>query len=133
MSRTKSPARSTLSFAVLTAVAASLSGVFAASQSAPAAQATPAADAQGQLATVKQYCATCHSDRVKSGGVSFENLTPAEIPQHADVFEKAVRKLRGRVMPPPGAKQPDAATADALVSWLETTLDRADTGAHIPD
>jgi mono/diheme cytochrome c family protein len=125
--------RPTLAFSVLAAVAASLTGVFAAPQSAPAAQAAPAADAQAQLATVKQYCATCHSDRVKSGGVSFENLTPADIPQHSDVFEKAVRKLRGRVMPPPGAKQPDAATADALVAWLETTLDRADTRAHIPD
>ena len=30
-------------------------------------------------------------------------ITPESIGQHADVFEKAVRKLRGRVMPPPGA------------------------------
>ena len=35
------------------------------------------------------------------------------------LFEKAVRKMRGRVMPPPGARQPDAAAADSLVAWLE--------------
>jgi len=51
------------------------------------------------------------------------------------VFEKAVRKLRGRVMPPPGARQPDAAAADSLVAWLEETLDHAGASApsHLPD
>ena len=70
---------------------------------------------------------------MKTAGVSFANLTPESIGQHADVFEKAVRKVRGRVMPPPGARQPDAATADALVAWLEQSLDRAQTQAHVPD
>jgi hypothetical protein len=70
---------------------------------------------------------------VKTGGVSFEGVTAETITQHADVFEKAVRKLRGRVMPPPGARQPDAKTADSLVAWLEDSLDRTEGKAHIPD
>src|SRR5262245_54083498 len=88
-----------------------------------------------QLATVKQYCATCHNDRTKAAGVSFEGLTPEMIGQHADVFEKAVRKLRGRVMPPPNARQPDAAAVDSLVAWLENSLDRAAAAgpSHLPD
>jgi mono/diheme cytochrome c family protein len=88
-----------------------------------------------QLATLKQYCAGCHSDRVKAGGVSFEGLTAESIGQHADVFEKAVRKLRGRVMPPPNARQPDAAAVDSLVAWLEESLDRAVAAgpSHLPD
>jgi hypothetical protein len=88
-----------------------------------------------QLATIKQYCAGCHNDRAKTGGVSFEGLAPASIGQHAEVFEKAVRKLRGRVMPPPGARQPDAAAMDSLVAWLEDSLDRAAAAgpAHLPD
>ena len=65
--------------------------VFTAAQgtSAPrAAAAAPAtADAQAHLATIKQYCAGCHSDRIKAGGVSFEGLTPDQIGQHPDVFE----------------------------------------------
>jgi hypothetical protein len=82
---------------------------------------------------VKQYCATCHNDRVKTGGVSFDGLTVESIGQHADVFEKAVRKVRGRVMPPPNARQPGGQAADALVAWLEQTLDKAEGPAHVPD
>jgi mono/diheme cytochrome c family protein len=90
-------------------------------------------DDAAQLATVKQYCATCHNDRVKTAGVSFDNLTVEHIGQHADVFEKAVRKVRGRVMPPPNSRQPPAQAADALVRWLERTLDKAESPAHVPD
>jgi mono/diheme cytochrome c family protein len=100
----------------------SLGGVaFTTSQTSPALK--PAPDTQ--LATIKQYCAGCHSDRLKAGGVSFEGLTAESISQHADVFEKAVRKLRGRVMPPPNARQPDQAAVDSLVSWLQDSLDHA--------
>jgi mono/diheme cytochrome c family protein len=112
----------------------SLAVVFSASPVTPArqtAQSSSAADAQ--LATVKQYCVGCHNDRAKTGGVSFEGITAESVSQHPDLFEKAVLKLRGRVMPPPGAKQPDAATVDSLVGWLETSLDHAEGQAHIPD
>src|SRR5437764_3354999 len=119
------------------AVLVSLGGVvFTTSQAAPAGQA--AAGGQNdvaQLATIKQYCAGCHNDRMKAAGVSFDVLTAEQVGQRAEVFEKAVRKLHGRVMPPPGARQPDAAAIDALVSWLEDTLDRAGAAgpSHLPD
>jgi len=138
--------RPVLAIVLATVFVASLSRVAATPQGAPAprSQAPPVprtqvapvartADAQAHLATVKQYCAGCHNDRVKTAGVSFDGLTPESIGQHADVFEKAVRKMRGRVMPPPGARQPEAATADALVAWLEQSLDRAEGQAHVPD
>jgi len=100
----------------------------------PAVATTPAPPATAdQLATVKTYCATCHNDRVKTGGVSFDGLTVDNIGQHADVFEKAVRKVRGRVMPPPNARQPTAQAADALVAFLEQTLDKAEDQSHVPD
>src|SRR5687767_7053385 len=116
----------------------SLTQVFTAPQSSPAAQPSSAAgpaDAQKHIATIKQYCVACHNDRAKTAGVSFEGMTPESIGQHADVFEKAVRKLRGKVMPPPGSRQPDAASADALIAWLEGSLDRAAAAgkAHVPD
>src|SRR5919198_3047876 len=97
-----------------------MTGVTATSQTGSATQAS-----ETQLFTIKQYCAGCHNDRAKVAGVSFEGLTPASIGQHADLFEKAVRQLRGRVMPPPGARQPDAAAVDSLVVWLEDSLDRS--------
>jgi hypothetical protein len=77
------------------------------------------------LATIKQYCGGCHNDRLKSAGVSFDGLTTESIGQRADVFEKAVRKLRGRLMPPPGNRQPDQRDVDELAGWLETKLDAA--------
>ena len=86
-----------------------------------------------QLATIKQYCAGCHNDRAKIGGLSFEGITAESIGQRAEIFEKAVRKLRGRVMPPPGAKQPDQATIDSLVGWLESSLDHAEGMARVRD
>src|SRR5436309_8325719 len=101
---------------------ASLAGVFTASTGAPAPQTS---GAQVQLATINQYCVGCHNDRVKTGGVSFEGRTPESIGQHAELFEKAVRKLRGGVMPPPGARQPEGKAIDSLVAWLEDSLDRA--------
>jgi hypothetical protein len=66
-------------------------------------------------------------------GVSFDGLTAASVGEHAEVFEKAVKKVRGRVMPPPNAKQPDAKSVDALVAWMEDTLDKAETKAHVRD
>ncbi len=109
----------------------SLSVVFTASQQPAAAPQT--SGPQGRLATMEQYCVTCHNDRTKMAGVSFQGITPESIGQHADVFEKAVRKMRGRVMPPPGARQPGTAAIDSLVSYLEDSLDGAATKAHVPD
>src|SRR5688500_6362772 len=111
-----------------------LSGVFAASQQPPRQSADPPRpDAQAQIATINQYCAACHNDRTRTGGVSFDGLTAENIGQRAELMEKAVRKLRGRVMPPPGSRQPASAAVDSLVAWLETSLDRAATRSHIPD
>jgi mono/diheme cytochrome c family protein len=112
---------------------ASAPGVFTASPVAPAAQAAAASTADAQLAVIKQYCVGCHNDRAKTGGLSFDGITAESISQHPEMFEKAVRKLRGRVMPPPGSKQPDGAAVTSLVSWLETSLDHAAGQAQIPD
>jgi mono/diheme cytochrome c family protein len=138
MSKTRTrPVRKDRPYALLIAAAgifgATLTVSVLASPQSSAAAAPAGAAAQAQLATIKQYCVACHNDRAKMAGVSFDGLTPESIGQHADVFEKAVRKLRGRVMPPPGARQPDAAAADSLVAWLESSLDRSAGKAHLPD
>ena len=110
-----------------------LAGVFAVSRPSQAQDSGSATGEAAQLATVKQYCQGCHNDRAKTGGISFEGITTATIAQDPDRFEKAVRKLRGRVMPPPGAKQPDGKAVDSLVTWLETSLDKVPTQAYITD
>ena len=55
--------------------------------------------------------------------------------QNADVWEKAIRKLRGRLMPPPTSRQPDQREIDAFVTWMEARLDAARGGpvaGHVP-
>ncbi len=98
---------------------------------APTIQAQDSADEH--LAPFKQYCVGCHNDKAKIGGTSFQGITADSIAKEPELFEKAVRKLRGRVMPPPGSKQPDAKTVDSLVAWLEDSLDKLPNQAHITD
>src|SRR3954470_6250481 len=85
--------------------------------------AAPAPDPETAL--VKQYCAGCHSERGKAGGLSLASFEAAAAPQHADVAEKMIRKLRAGMMPPPGARRPDDAALLGLAAALETRVDRA--------
>jgi mono/diheme cytochrome c family protein len=105
-----------------------LLGVLAAS---PASQAQDSPDAH--LATIKQYCSGCHNDKAKIGGISFQGITAESVAKDPELFEKAVRKLRGRVMPPTGAKQPDGKAVDSLVAWLEDSLDKLPAPQHVTD
>ena len=110
-----------------------VAGVFIAPRPGRAQDSGAASDGAAQLATVKQYCQGCHNDKAKTGGVSFEGITAASVSKDPDLFEKAVRKLRGRVMPPPGAKQPDGKSVDSLVGWLEGSLDKLPNAARVTD
>jgi mono/diheme cytochrome c family protein len=84
------------------------------------ASATPASS---QRALIDQYCMGCHSDRVKSGGLALSELNLDAIDQSAEIAEKVIRKLRGGLMPPAGARRPDSHAAAELVSWLENKID----------
>jgi hypothetical protein len=83
-------------------------------------------DAQ-RFAVLKEYCTECHNDAEREADLSFESLRLEDIPQHADQFEAAIVKLRGRLMPPPGNPQPTADEVDGLIASLEKTID-----AHAP-
>jgi uncharacterized protein DUF1592/uncharacterized protein DUF1588/uncharacterized protein DUF1585/uncharacterized protein DUF1587/uncharacterized protein DUF1595 len=75
--------------------------------------------------TLDTYCTGCHNARARAGGVAFDTLPLDAVHEHADVWEKAVRKLRGRLMPPPTSRQPDQGEIDAFVTWMEARLDEA--------
>jgi mono/diheme cytochrome c family protein len=83
-------------------------------------------------AAINQYCISCHNDRAKTGGLTLEKLDFSNVPANAEIWEKAVRKLRVGMMPPQGAPQPDTATRQTLVSWLTSELDHAATAAPNP-
>jgi mono/diheme cytochrome c family protein len=109
---------------------AALSFAIALATARPVAQAPaapPAAAAVSSSAAVlKQYCATCHSERLKSGGFVIDPADVGNVGAGADRWEKVVRKLRTQSMPPPGAPRPDAASYDRVATFLETELDRAE-------
>jgi hypothetical protein len=71
-----------------------------------------------------QYCLTCHNDRLKTGGLSLEGLSP-DRSGDAEIWEKAVRKVRAGLMPPAGAKRPERVALDAFAGSIETAIDRA--------
>jgi hypothetical protein len=74
---------------------------------------------------VDRYCVTCHNAKVKTGGLSLEQMDPTLIDRDPETWEKVARKLRTHEMPPPGLPRPDQATYERLVTTLEGTLDRA--------
>jgi len=96
------------------------------SASAPSpanAQTSGATPVSPQRALVDQYCMSCHSDRLKSGGLALSQLNLDATDQSAEVAEKVIRKLRGGLMPPAGARRPDGRAAAEFVSWLENKID----------
>lgn len=52
-------------------------------------------------------------------------LDTGNVGQHAQTWEKVVRKLRVGAMPPLGMSRPDRATEDSLAGFIEASLDRA--------
>src|SRR6267154_918315 len=79
------------------------------------AQAAPSSSRGAQpRALLDQYCVTCHSDRLKTAQLSLEKLDLATVGEHAELWEKVVRKLRAGVMPPPDVRRPSLAEYEGL-------------------
>ena len=72
----------------------------------------PPAPTQSHKATLDRYCVTCHSDRLKTAGLTLESIDTTNIAAAPDVWEKVVRKVRVGMMPPQGSPAPDAASRD---------------------
>ena len=75
-------------------------------------------------ALIDKYCIGCHNERLKVGGLALNNIASQSIGQNTAVWEKVVRKLRARYMPPVGLPRPDESTYNSAVSSLESSLDR---------
>ena len=113
------------------------------SQSTGATTATVAA----HRALLDRYCVTCHNQDTVSGrgrpasplvaqlravGLTLDTLDLAAVGDHADAWEKVIRKLRGGVMPPAGRPRPATDELEAFLTWLEDELDRAWAGTRDP-
>ena len=101
---------------------------------APTAKGGATADAKHR-AFVNQYCIACHSKRAANPAEAPVNLETAafdDLLAHADTWERVLRKLSVRAMPPPGVPRPPEAEYAAFTNWLATSLDRAWEGHSTP-
>jgi mono/diheme cytochrome c family protein len=124
----------TVAIACTSAVLLAQAGTSARSQ-APAAR-TPAAtvaaasagDAKTYRAFVNQYCVGCHNTRSPqpaSDPVDLEKASLDDVLSSAATWERVLRKLSVRAMPPPGASRPQEADYVGFTAWLGNSLDQA--------
>src|SRR5262245_11232723 len=93
-----------------------------AQSSSPVGAVSPASSHRG---TLDRYCVTCHNQRLATAGLKLDEADVANPGEGAEIWEKVVRKLRTGMMPPPNMPQPSMENRQALLSWLETSLDKA--------
>jgi hypothetical protein len=86
-------------------------------------------DTSTERAAIKQYCSGCHNSKAKNGRVALDTVDLAKASEHPEVWEKVIKKLRTRSMPPVGLPRPDEATYKLLLASIETALDK-DFEAH---
>ena len=82
------------------------------------------ARADEQWGLLNDYCMECHNLEDYSGGLALDLMDHDSIRADAEVWEKVVRKLRGRMMPPPGQEKPENLQINEFVAWLEGNLDQ---------
>ena len=78
---------------------------------------------------VEQVCSNCHNPDDKKGNLDLEKIPLDNVNTAPDVWEKVVRRLRARQMPPAGKERPDEEVYQTLLSRLESALDQA-SAAH---
>jgi hypothetical protein len=74
---------------------------------------------------IHNTCGACHNDGLRVGEMSLDSFTVENAATHPQLAEKMIVKLRAGMMPPPGEDRPGGDTLLALVSTLETILDKA--------
>jgi len=101
---------------------------------AAAAPATAAAEAVKYRALLDKYCVGCHNSRSAVPAddpirldVGFDDLLG-----HAATWERVLRKLSVRAMPPLGMPRPTEAEYAGFTGWLAGSLDRAWEGRSTP-
>jgi hypothetical protein len=119
---------------VLACAAISVPPLMAQTAGAPAAKAPAAGDVKYR-AFLDKYCVACHSNRVTNPAEAPINLQSASLDDllsHADTWERVIRKLSVRAMPPPGVPRPSEAEYAAFTGWLAASIDHAWEGHGTP-
>jgi len=87
------------------------------------AQDNPGNDASRFFGVINQYCVTCHNDALRTAGFSLQHANFNDMGEHAETWEKVLRKVKVKTMPPSGMPRPDDATYAAFADFLTISLD----------
>ncbi len=101
----------------------------------PAQSLSLSADKTKYRALLNQYCVACHNSRTASPAndpVNLESASLDDLLPHAATWERVLRKLSVRAMPPPDMPRPKEADYATFTSWLAGSLDRAWQGRSTP-
>jgi len=101
----------------------SIASVFIAAAPAQQLQTNEGTVVSSPRPMVTRYCIGCHNDKLKTAGLTLTKASAEDVEQNPDVWEKVLRKIRPRYMPPAGLPRPDGHSYDVVVSSLETSLD----------
>jgi mono/diheme cytochrome c family protein len=94
----------------------------------PPLQAASAADAKTYRAFVNKYCVGCHNSRnaqPPSEPVDLEKASLDDVLSSAATWERVLRKLSVRAMPPQNMPRPQETEYAAFTTWLANSLDQA--------
>ena len=80
---------------------------------------------------IDQFCLACHGSATKTADLDLEALSSVDVSQDPETWERVVRKLRGRQMPPSGMPKPDEAGYQAAIESITDALDHR--AAENPD
>ena len=74
---------------------------------------------------VESNCLDCHNNSEKKAGLAIDDLMATDIGRNQQAWEKVVRKLSARQMPPSNMPRPQEKDYEAAIAWLESSLDAA--------
>src|SRR5689334_10307950 len=63
------------------------------------------------------YCVGCHNAKRKTGGMVLNGVDVDHVEKNPELWEKVIRKLRVRDMPPNGSPRPDEKAYDETTSY----------------
>ncbi len=88
-----------------------------------AAAAAQSPHGETQWSFLGNYCESCHNTTDWAGGLALDAIEKNSVGKEAETWEAVVRKLRGRLMPPPGEKRPSEEQFNSFVKWMESSID----------
>ena len=83
-------------------------------------------------ALLDRYCVTCHNARLKTAGLTLDDIDVGNVGPRAETWEKVLLKIRAGQMPPVGRPRPESAASSAFIGALEMALERASNAAPHP-